>query len=472
LNPRTAVGISQNNRYMYLITIDVRQPGYSDGADLHDTGAWLLRFGAYTGLNLDGGGSTTMVKAEGSGAKLLNKPSGGTQRIVGNNLGVFALPLAPSITSQPQSQTIFVGQNATFTVTAGGSAPLAYQWKFNGLPLAGATNTFYTRTNAQFGDSGTYTVVITNSSATLVSSPALLIVTNEIIIANPGPAYDGVWTIGSSSLDKYGSYYKYAATTIGDVTATATYIPNLSLAGKFDVSIWYPAGTNRTANAQVTISANGGAFMTSLDQTTGGGMWQLLAEALDFAAGSNDFVQISNDTGEINKVVIADALRFVYLSPPAITLPLADAIVSTGTNIYFDTTATGHAPLSYQWFYNGSKILGATNHLLSLLNVQPADSGSYSLVVSNIAGTANTQARLLVNPPAPPQIKSITQLSDHRFRLLWEGSANLTYTIEASTNLVNWITLTNLSSQAGIFEFTDSATTNFARRFYRARWSP
>jgi exopolysaccharide biosynthesis protein len=58
--PRTAVGVSANGRYVYLITIDGRQPGFSDGATLFETAEWLRRFGAYQGLNLDGGGSTTM----------------------------------------------------------------------------------------------------------------------------------------------------------------------------------------------------------------------------------------------------------------------------------------------------------------------------------------------------------------------------------------------------------------------------
>ncbi|HEY0456206.1 MAG TPA: phosphodiester glycosidase family protein [Verrucomicrobiae bacterium] len=73
--PRTAIGYSEDGRYLFLITIDGRQPGYSDGATDCDTAAWLASAGAYNALMLDGGGSTTMAIANGAGgAALLNQP--------------------------------------------------------------------------------------------------------------------------------------------------------------------------------------------------------------------------------------------------------------------------------------------------------------------------------------------------------------------------------------------------------------
>jgi len=93
-NPRTAVGVSADGRTLYLVTIDGRQPGYSTGTSLLETGDVLLALGAFEGLNLDGGGSTAMVIANGAGgATLLNRPSGGAERYDGGNFGVFALAL-------------------------------------------------------------------------------------------------------------------------------------------------------------------------------------------------------------------------------------------------------------------------------------------------------------------------------------------------------------------------------------------
>ncbi len=75
VHPRTAVGYSQDKRYVYFIVIDGRRPGYSVGASLKSVGETLKYFGASEGLNLDGGGSTTMVARGKDGTpQVLNRP--------------------------------------------------------------------------------------------------------------------------------------------------------------------------------------------------------------------------------------------------------------------------------------------------------------------------------------------------------------------------------------------------------------
>ena len=75
-NPRTSVGLSQDGRYLYVIVIDGRQPGYSVGTTSVETADIMIAFGAYTAINLDGGGSTDLVEDNGhSGARIVNKPS-------------------------------------------------------------------------------------------------------------------------------------------------------------------------------------------------------------------------------------------------------------------------------------------------------------------------------------------------------------------------------------------------------------
>lgn len=93
-HPRSAAGISRDGRYLILMTIDGRQQGYSEGATKAELAEWLKRLGAWDALNLDGGGSTTLV-IEGPDGKpvVLNRPSGRVQRRVANHLGVFARPL-------------------------------------------------------------------------------------------------------------------------------------------------------------------------------------------------------------------------------------------------------------------------------------------------------------------------------------------------------------------------------------------
>jgi hypothetical protein len=93
LHPRSAVGVSRNGRYLILMTIDGRQPGYSEGATTAETAEWLRKLGAWDALNLDGGGSTALVIEGPDGQPLtLNRPSGKAQRRVANHLGVFARP--------------------------------------------------------------------------------------------------------------------------------------------------------------------------------------------------------------------------------------------------------------------------------------------------------------------------------------------------------------------------------------------
>ncbi len=99
IHPRTAVGVSKDGNTFYWLVIDGRQPDYSEGATTRDVGIWLARLGAREGLNLDGGGSTTMVLQQpGGSARIMNRPihNGvpGTERINGSHLGVFADALA------------------------------------------------------------------------------------------------------------------------------------------------------------------------------------------------------------------------------------------------------------------------------------------------------------------------------------------------------------------------------------------
>jgi len=96
-HPRTGIGISENLRYLYFITIDGRQLNWSVGATTVLVAEYLKKAGAYQGLNLDGGGSTTMVRATGDGPELLNLPVGlgrpGSLRHNGNSIGARANPL-------------------------------------------------------------------------------------------------------------------------------------------------------------------------------------------------------------------------------------------------------------------------------------------------------------------------------------------------------------------------------------------
>ena len=88
------------------------------------------------------------------------------------SLTVTGVVVAPSIVAQPQSHVANPGSNATFTVSATGTAPLSYQWLFNGTNIFGAMQTNYSRTNVQAADTGNYSVIVTNSAGSVTSSVA------------------------------------------------------------------------------------------------------------------------------------------------------------------------------------------------------------------------------------------------------------------------------------------------------------
>ena len=101
-HPRTLVGYSHSGEFLYLVTIDGRQPGFSTGASLAEAAGIMHFVGAWHALNVDGGGSTTMIIRDADGAsQLANSPSGGAERFVGSNLGLRARPLQPEADPAP-----------------------------------------------------------------------------------------------------------------------------------------------------------------------------------------------------------------------------------------------------------------------------------------------------------------------------------------------------------------------------------
>lgn len=97
LHPRTALGIGDRGRTLILVVVDGRQPGYSEGVSLGELAEMMRLLGADDAVNLDGGGTTTMVVATPGGEfRLVNRPIQGgvpgTERVSASHLGVRATP--------------------------------------------------------------------------------------------------------------------------------------------------------------------------------------------------------------------------------------------------------------------------------------------------------------------------------------------------------------------------------------------
>jgi hypothetical protein len=385
-----------------------------------------------------------------------------------------------SITTQPQAQTVIAGANALFSVTATGTAPLTYQWRFNGANIVGATSANFNRTNAQVGNAGSYSVVVGNSMNAVTSAPAVLTVNfalnatatyggavskypdlpsyppgtvvtltassvsvypfagwsgdadgsvnpltvamttnrtitaiftspvSDSIIDNPAANFTGNWSTGTSSSAKYGADYRTTSTSANGANATATYRPNISTPGRYDVYVWYPGVSKGFANAQFTVSDANGNLTVTVNQSTSSAGWKLLAGGRSFSQGTNGFVRLSNQ-GQGGKSVVADAVRLVYaenqsaLPPPVITSQPASQTVTEGVSVTFDMAASGTPPLSYQWRFNGTDLAGETNASLTLSNVQEAEAGGYLVTVSDVGGTA-TSAVATLAVLVPPSV--------------------------------------------------------------------
>ena len=131
--------------------------------------------------------------------------------------------IAPYIVTQPSSQTIGLGADAAFSVVAGGTEPLSYQWSFNGsTPLAGATNASLTISNAQPSNSGNYSVIVSNAYGSAASQDATLSVIAGTILLNDS-FDDGVRTNQAlpGSAKWYASSSSYPLTVSADALTVA-----------------------------------------------------------------------------------------------------------------------------------------------------------------------------------------------------------------------------------------------------------
>ena len=222
--------------------------------------------------------------------------------------------------------------------------------------------------------------------------------------------------------------------------------------------------------------AAGTNFTLSVSQVSASAGWELLGSGLNFARGTNAFVRIGNNTGQGGKNVVADAFRWVYsaaqlLSAPVISGQPQSQRAIEGASASFNVVVAGTDPLTFQWRFNSAPISGHTNASLVLAAVHPADAGNYDVMVSNPGGdVASLPANLVVS--VRPTLGSIVMLTNKNPQFTLTGTAGDRYTLEFSTNLLDWTAGVTLTNVTGTVQFTDTQATNFLRRFYRCRLLP
>jgi hypothetical protein len=429
--------------------------------------------------------------------------------VVGNSAGsvtsavaVVTVCVPPGIQTQPNNQTVNQGQNAGFSVTANGSAPLSYQWNFNGSPLAGATDSALPLTNVQATQAGSYNVVVTNPGGSITSRVVSLTVIVPPSIATQPQSQTLVshqnlsLSVAASGTGPFAYRWYFNGSHLGPNNPALTiYDVNSGDSGSYWVTVANAAGTATSAVAVVVIDVPAGIATQPQSQVILPGQetsftvvpsgtppfdyqWYLngapvgpdnatlsITAAQDVDIGSY-YVVVSNNWGSVTSALAT--LSFAV--PPTIVAQPQDQAVVPGQAALFSVTASGTAPLSYQWNLNGAALLGATTTTLTLTNPQLTDTGGYSVVVTNIAGSVTSAVATLTFTNPSPVITCVLDgagMTPNGFTFQASVPVGHTYIVFASADLQTWTPIaTNVAASASV-TFTDPAASNNPQQFYR-----
>jgi len=176
--------------------------------------------------------------------------------------------VAPTITSQPASQSVTVGQVATFTVMANGTAPLSYQWLKNNSNIGSATSASYTTPATVADDNGaTFTVVVSNSAGSITSGAATLTVTatpmGPTITTQPANqtvtvGQAATFTVAATGTAPLTYQWQKNNSNISGATAASYTTPATASAdngAKFDVMVTNSVSSQTSNMATLTVNA-------------------------------------------------------------------------------------------------------------------------------------------------------------------------------------------------------------------------
>ena len=303
----------------------------------------------FNSTNLSGAATNTYLRTNvqanhaGSYTVVVTNASGSVTSAV----ATLTVQAAPQITTQPQSQTVGAGSNVLFTVVATGAPAPTYQWRWNGANILGATASSYLRKNAQSADAGNYSVLVANSVGSVLSSNALLTVNGPpSITAQPLPQAVNV-----------GGTANFSVTAVG--TPTLTY---------------------RWRNNGAAL-ADGGAI-------SGATTSNLTVTGVQLGDLGSYSVAVSNSYGGTTSVTVTLSIA----ASPTIQVQPQSRTNLTGTTATFGVVASGGG-LNYQWRRSGTNLSesgnasGTTTDLLVLGPVRLPDAASYTVVITNVAGS-------------------------------------------------------------------------------------
>jgi hypothetical protein len=360
------------------------------------------------GTNVSGSATTTLTITNVATANV-----GSYSVVVSNAAGVAIstppavlaiIPSGPIITLQPVSQYALVGATMNLTVAALGNGPLSYQWQQNqtnlsdGGSVSGSATSSLTLGPVSATNSGTYTVIVSNSLKTVTSAGAVIAVyalADMEAIQNGGfetgdfsfwnsSGNSGFDTVSSDTLFVHSGLYGAEMGPIGSQGYISQTVPTTP-GETYLLSFWVDSPDGATPN-EFLASWNG---YIQLDQTNlpafGWSNFQFAVTAT--AASTTVELGFRDDTSFLG-------LDNVSLKPllnpggsPVITAqPPSQTYVGLGGAAAFTVGATGQQPLLYQWQTNNVPIPNATNATLILTGIATNQAGAYSVIISNTLG--------------------------------------------------------------------------------------
>ena len=431
--------------------------------------------------------------------------------IVSNPIGAvtsdpaaLSLIQAPLVLTHPQDQTVQSGENIVFAVAASGTQPVSYQWRLNGVDVAGAVSSSIEIVDVDPISAGSYSVVISNIVRSVISDTAVLTVNVPLAIhqqpssitAIPGSV--ATFTVGATGTGPLGYQWRFDGAELPGATEPTLTLVNVETdeVGIYEVEITDASGSITSQEAQLILGGGPVIVIQPLSQLIRAKsqvtfsvnaegtepfryQWQLngvvlagatkavlvVPEARAVHLGAYR-VTVQNDLG----TAISDPATLTFLDPVRIVEQPDDQVLPIEGTAKFSVRATGSPELQYQWFFENSTILGATEPSLSLREVHESNEGNYWVRVSNPVNSVKSRvARLCIDPQdGTVRIVSVRMLEDQMTsRVLICGPVGSNGFLQSSMDFRSWTMLNDFTFESNLYEYFDREAGNFPRRFYR-----
>ena len=363
---------------------------------------------------------------------------------------------APQIVVPPMDQVLTPGSNAMFTVGVTGDQSLTIQWRTNGTPIPGATNSTYTLIAPTAADTlNGYDVVVANPCGVVTSAPPVFAVfPHEFFSCDALPGFFG----GMNLITVRPGALSLLAWSCPDPTLP---VPNWTLEGQL---VEQPLNDG-TGNSYYSINVNPVVSpVYYLIGTTTSGPYVPNVPVSWITTdiyGNNTFFTA-------NYVIGANGV-LQFPVPPSVTQSPLSQTAMVGQPVQFIAAATGTEPLSYQWFFNTVAWPAATNTSLQFSGLVSSNAGSFTVVVTNNFGAVTSSVASLTILPAP--LLTIQKVPAGIKLACGPAVPGDVYRVLAATNLqppVNWQMLASgLVASNGLVQFADTSTTTSPQLFYR-----